>query len=134
MSQLTASIQREFETPCPASELLVADNVKIFRGSAVGFVSGYARQLVSGDQFAGFAETSADNTLLGHAAGAKSITIRRFGFIRLPVASVAITDVGSDVFASDGNTYALAVGTFIGKVHRFISTGFAIVAFDLSNP
>ena len=134
MSQLTSNLQQEFETPSPFSDVLVADNVKIFRGSALGFVSGYARQLVNGDTFIGFAETSADNTLLGHAAGAKSVSVRRYGFVKLAVASVAITNVGADVLATDGNTYNLAVGSYIGKVHRFISTGFAIVSFDLSNP
>jgi hypothetical protein len=69
----------------------------------------------------------------GHAkplgAGVK---VRTAGLIQLAVASVAITDVGAEVFASDDNTFVLtqSTNTRIGVVHRFVSSGICIVKFD----
>lgn len=132
MSQLTSSAQRDYDTHCPLSEMGVAAGVKIYGGSALGSLAGYARQLVSGDAFCGFAENNADNT--GGAAGAKVVPVRRFGYVKLAVASVAITNIGFDVYATDGNAFNLSGGSYIGKVHRFISAGVCIVSFDLANP
>lgn len=135
MSQLSADSANIFEVPSCMTDLPVKDNVVIYRGSAVGLTSGYARQLVAGDLFGGFAEQKADNTITGHVDGFITVPVRRFGYVQLSVASVAVTDIGADVYASDGNTYTLTAlnNSFVGKVHRFVSSGVAIVAFDLSN-
>jgi hypothetical protein len=135
MSNLSSDTSRIFEVPSCISDLPVKDNVVIYRGSAVGLTSGYARQLTAGDVFGGFAEAKADNTITGHADGFINVPVRRFGYVQLSVASVAVTDIGADVYASDGDTFTLTAtsNTFIGKVHRYISSGVAIVAFDLSN-
>lgn len=135
MSQLTAALVQAFETPGIDNELPVTDNVVIYRGSAVGVIAatGYARQLQTTDLFAGFAENTVDNTVTGHASGFKNVPVRRYGYAQLSVASVAITDFGAQVYASDGNTYALAsaggANVLIGTVHRFISSGVCIVEF-----
>jgi hypothetical protein len=102
----------------------------IYQGAAVGDnASGYARPLVSGDRFLGFSDLKVDNST--GAAGDKYVTCRRRGLIRLSVASVAITDVGRPVYASDDNTFALAgIGTKIGYVAGYVSSGVALVAFD----
>jgi hypothetical protein len=136
MSQLTADTVQSFEIGSDSTTLPVKDNVVIYRGSAVGLSAGYARQLVAGDVFGGFAEQKVDNTVTGHVDGFKNVPVRRRGFVQLSVTSVAVTDIGADVYASDGNTYTLTAtnNTFVGKVHRYISSGVCIVAFDLVNP
>lgn len=112
------------------NELPVIATDIIYQGAAVGDNgSGYARPLVSGDPFRGFAELKVDNS--AGAAGDKYVRCRRRGLIQLSVTSVAITDVGRPVYASDDNTFALAgIGTKVGYVHRYVSSGVAVVAFD----
>jgi len=133
MSQLTAAITQSYEVPAEYNEIPVLDNVVIYRGSAVGLSGGYARQLVAGDTFVGFAEDTVDNTVTGHASGFKNVQVRAHGCVLLTIASVAVTDnLVSDVYASDGNTYTKTAGgnSLIGKVYRYISSTTAIVAFD----
>jgi hypothetical protein len=133
MSQLTAALPQAFEVPAEYNEFGVLDNVIIYRGSAVGLSGGYARQLVAGDTFAGFAENTVDNTDTGHASGAKTVQVRAHGCVQLVIASVAVTDnLVSDIYASDGNTYTKTAGgnSLVGKVWRYISSTTAIVAFD----
>ena len=136
MGQLSAATNRSYDVPAEYNHYGVADDVVIYRGSAVGSLAGYARQLVAGDTFLGFAEETVDNTTTGHSAGGKQIQVRRWGQIQLSVASVAVTDIMADVYASDGDTFTLVAGSnsFVGKVHRFISSGVASVAFDTTNP
>lgn len=110
-------------------------STEIFLGAAVGMTSGYARQLVAGDTFAGFAEQHVNNTVATDGAARMPVLAR--GQVKLSVTSVAVTDIGADVYASDSQTFVLAAGpgnTFIGKVLRFVSSGVAIVAFDTTNP
>lgn len=105
----------------------------IYEGAAVGDNgSGYARPLVAGDPFRGFAERKVDNS--AGAAGDLRVRLRRFGLIQLPITSLAITDVGKDVFASDDDTFTLTQGsnTRIGYVERCVSTGVGIIAFHES--
>jgi hypothetical protein len=54
------------------------------------------------------------------------------GKVRLSVTSLAITDVGKPVYASDDNTFVLtqSTNTQIGRVHRYVSAGIGIVEFD----
>jgi hypothetical protein len=102
----------------------------IYEGSAVGDnASGYARPLVSGDPFRGFAEAKADNS--AGAAGAINVRTHEKGKIKLAISGVAITDVGRPVHATDDATFVLTgIGSYIGKITRYDSAGFAIVAFD----
>jgi hypothetical protein len=67
--------------------------------------AGYARQLTAGDTFVGFAEQHVNNSVA--TDGAATIPVRRRGLIQLTITSVAVTDVGSDVYASDGATFTL---------------------------
>lgn len=131
MSQLGANTTLNFEVPTDRNDVPILDNVIVYAGSAVGLSGGYGRQLVAGDAFAGFAEQMVDNTAVGHASGLKNIPVRKRGTVQLTV-TCAITDVGADVYASDGNTYTLTVGSnsFIGKITRYISATSAMVAFN----
>lgn len=107
----------------------------IYEGSAVGVVTGtgHARPLAAGDRFAGFAEAKADNS----AGSAADINVRVYesGKVQLSVSGAVITDVGQPVYATDDDTFVFnPVGAvFIGFVHRFVSAGVAVVAFDAMN-
>lgn len=104
----------------------------IYEGAAVGEnASGYARPLVAGDRFLGFAERKVDNST--GAAGAKTCRVLTRGRITLPVASLAITDNDMvAVYASDDDTFTKTASgnTLIGWCSRFVSTGIGVVAFD----
>ena len=131
MTTLASGMARPYHTGNINSFPVIANDI-IYQGSAVGDnASGYARPLVSGDPFRGFASASVDNST--GAAGAVNVDVYESGEIQLDVASVAITDVGKPVYATDDNAFALTgIGTKIGVVHRWISSGVCIVAFDAS--
>jgi hypothetical protein len=107
----------------------------IYGGAAVGLVkaTGYARPLVGGDRFIGFALRQVDNSL--GAAGDKTVRVVRSGRALLSVTGALITDVGCHVWASDDDTFGLTGvgGSYIGRITRFTSAGLAQVAFDVDN-
>lgn len=113
------------------NDLPVVAGVQIFEGSAVGIVaaSGLSRPLAAGDLFVGFADRGVDNRT--GAAGAVRVRLREEGKIELPVAALAITDLGKHVYASDSGSFLLtaAGNSLVGHVHRFVSSGVGIVKF-----
>lgn len=115
---------------CP----MVADDI-IYEGSAVGDNgSGYARPLVAGDPFRGFAFRKVDNS--GGSAGDVSVEVQARGIVVLDVVGAGITSAQAPVYASDDDTYTLTVGsnTRIGYVHRWIAGTSCEVAFDATRP
>lgn len=106
----------------------------IYEGAAVGDnASGYMRPLQSGDPFRGFAFRQADNS--GGSAGDIDVHLVREGYVQLAVSGAAIADVGRPVFATDDNAFNMTgIGTYIGKIIRFISSGVVIVEFDAGDP
>lgn len=104
----------------------------IYEGAAVGVVpaSGHARPLAAGDRFAGFAMAKVDNS--AGAAAAKNVKVLQSGKVQLPVSGAVITDMGQPVYATDDDTFVFSPvgGVFIGFVHRFVSSGVVIVAFN----
>lgn len=129
MTTAAAAIVRDYELGDIEEIGAVATDI-IYEGSAVGLSSASGRPLVAGDIFLGFAETTVDNS--AGAAGAKRIRLRVRGQVVLPVTSVANTDIGKAVYASDDNAFVLTRGSnsYIGRVARFVSSGVAVVAFD----
>ena len=120
----TWEIGADHDVPVTGSDI-------IFEGAAVGDNgSGYARPLVAGDPFRGFAVEKADNS--AGSAGDKDVKVRRRGTVVLAISGLAITDVGKDVFASDDDTFTLTQGsnTRVGYVARWVATGSGVVAFD----
>ncbi len=113
------------EIPVIASDI-------IYEGAAVGIVpaSGHARPLTAGDRFAGFAEQRADNA--NGSAAATNVRVRVRGRVQLSVTGAVITDVGQPVYATDDAAFGFTPvsGVFVGIVHRFVSSGVAIVAYD----
>lgn len=130
MTTLAANSGRDWATVGVIDLPVIAADI-IFEGAAVGENgSGYMRPLVAGDPFVGFAERKVDNST--GSAGDADVRVRHSGQVKLNVASVAITDLGAPVFASDDDTFVLTQSTnsMIGRVVRFISTGVCVVGFD----
>lgn len=133
MTTLAADAPREFYQGDIHEYPVIATDI-IYQGAAVGDNgSGYARPLVAGDPFRGFAEIKVDNS--AGAAGTKHVRCRTRGRIKLAIASLAITDVGKDVYASDDNAFTLTQGTNtrIGHVVAWIATGYGIVEFGVTS-
>ena len=122
--------QRQEENAIP----VIASDI-IYEGAAVGVVSasGHARPLAAGDKFAGFAIRKVDNS--AGAAVAKSVDVYQTGWIQLPVTGCVITDKGLPVYATDDDAFSLSPvgGVFVGFLHRYVSAGVGIVAFNALN-
>lgn len=130
MTTLAADAPREFYQGDFHDFPVIASDI-IYKGAAVGDNgSGYARPLAAGDPFRGFADYKVDNST--GAAGNKYVRCRTRGRIKLAISSLAITDVGKDVFASDDDTFTLtqSTNTRIGHVVAWVSTGYGIVEFN----
>ena len=133
MPTLAANKPRSWELGTHNELPIIASDI-VFQGAAVGDnASGYMRPLVSGDQFRGFALENCDNS--SGSAGDLDVKLLESGKIQLSIGSLAITDVGRPVYASDDDTFVLTgIGTFIGHVTRYVSSGVGIVAFDATKP
>lgn len=127
---LTLDTPRAYEIGT-INDLSVAAGVQIFEGSAVGIIaaSGLARPLAAGDLFVGFADRGVDNRI--GAAAAARVRLREEGKIELPVAALALADIGKQVYASDSGAFLLtaAGNSLVGHVHRFVRSGVGIVKF-----
>ena len=128
---LAANKPRTYEGGSRNEFPVIASDI-IYEGGAVGLVdaSGHAQPLAAGNRFAGFAEAKADNS--AGAAAAINVRVIESGKIQLAVSGAVITDVGQPIYATDDDTFVFSPvgGVFIGFVHRFVSAGVVIVAFD----
>lgn len=131
MTTLATNEPRAYELGDIEEYPVIATDI-IYEGAAVGENgSGYARPLVAGDRFFGFAEAKSDNST--GAAGAKTVRVRQRGKVLLAISGLAITaNDRPAVYASDDNTFTLSStsNTLIGYVSRWVSTGYGIVEFD----
>jgi hypothetical protein len=130
MTTLAADKARVYELGDVNSLPVIASDI-IYEGAAVGDNgSGYARPLAAGDPFRGFCIENVDNST--GSAGDKRVKVKKQGEIVLPITSLAITDVGKPVYASDDDTFTLtaSTNTHIGRVVRWIATGSGVIAFD----
>ena len=111
---------------------LVEDNIVIEKGNVVRIdAAGYATAETPavGDMAAGIALETVDNTVTGHTAGGKSISVLTEGVVNLLKDTAVIGDVGTAAFCSstvDANTvdsgaFTLAnaslCGAFTGLVY-----------------
>ena len=132
MATLGANKSRAYELGDAQEYPVVATDI-IYEGSAVGEnASGYARPLVAGDPFLGFAMRKADNS--AGVAGAIGVEVKRRGQIQLPVAGATAVTANDRplVYASDDDTFTLTASTnsIIGRVSRWVSSGICVVEFD----
>jgi hypothetical protein len=132
MTTLAANKPRAYELGERNHLPVIASDI-IYEGAAVGIVdaSGHARPLSGGDRFVGFAVAKADNS--AGAAAAINVEVVECGEIELSVSGAVITDVGQPVYATDDDTFTFnpVSASFIGYVKRFVSSGVAIVGFDV---
>lgn len=132
MTTLAKDTPRDYMLADYDDQPIIAADI-IYEGAAVGDNgSGYARPLVAGDPFLGFATQQCNNTQTGNAAGNKRVRVKRKGAIQLAISGLAITDVGKDVYASDDDTFTLTAtsNTHIGSVRSWVSTGIGIIEFE----
>lgn len=131
MTTLAANVQRAYELGSRNEFPVIASDI-IYEGAAVGLVdaSGHAQPLAAGNRFVGFAEAKADNS--AGAAAAINVRVIESGKVQLAVTGALITDVGQPVYATDDAVFAFSPvgGVFIGFVHRFVSSGVAIIEFN----
>jgi len=101
----------------------------IYEGSAVGITAGYARALTAGDIFVGFAAGKVVEATAGD--GGAVIQVLKAGIVDVTITSVAVTDVGKPVYASDDGTFSLTQGasSLIGTVQKYVTTNTASVEF-----
>ncbi|HUX15090.1 MAG TPA: hypothetical protein VMW52_01370 [Phycisphaerae bacterium] len=130
---LSANAPMKIETG-DLNELPVADLERIYEGSMVGLqaADGYYRALVAGDHFVGHATGEANNSASA-VNGAINVQVRQGKYkAQVTITSVAVTDIGKDVYASDDATLTLTKGTAsrVGKVARYVTTNTCIVEFE----
>jgi len=128
---LSANREVKFYAGQELIDLLVADNVHIYKGAMVGLdaTSGYARPLVAGDTFAGVAYHEADNTIAGHSAGGIRVRLHQYVDVVHALAGVTESDIGASVYASDDGTLTLTASgnSLVGKVIAVETTNTARV-------
>lgn len=127
--------RRYVPTPTDIGDQPVIASDIIFEGSAVGENgSGFARPLVAGDPFLGFAEVQVDNA--AGSAGDKNVRLRTRGTIRLAITGLVAGDLGAAIYASDDDTFTKtqASNTYIGQVVHFESAALGLVAFNAAGP
>ena len=129
MAKITANKVRDFETQADTNSVAIAAGVHIFQGMLVGLNNGYARPFQAGDKIVGFAKDEVNNTN-GQNGDAK-VDVKARGKVCLEISSLAQTSIGSDVVATDDDTFALGSdGDYFGKVLRLEDAAHAVVAFD----
>lgn len=106
--------------------------IHAYEGSMIfSRVDGYATIAAGGLLFRGHADAEADNS--AGLDGAKTVRVRRGNYrAQVALASVAITDQGKDVYASDDGTLTLTAtsNSRVGKVVRYVTTNTCIVEFQ----
>ena len=129
MAKITSNKVRDFETQADTNSVSLAAGVHIFQGMLIGLNDGYARPFQAGDKIVGFAKDEVDNTQ-GQNGDAK-VNVKARGKVCLEISSLEQTSIGSDVVATDDDTFALGSdGDYFGKVLRLEDATHAIVAFD----
>lgn len=131
---MTADLPRAYELG--GINHLPAEKDHIFyQGAAIGDNgSGYAQPLATGNDFLGFCLRHLDTN--GDNDGDHRVELRWEGLVELDVTGALITSIGSPVYASDDGTFTMTAGSnsHIGVVHRFVSSGRAVVRFNATKP
>jgi len=134
---LTADTEYPVEAGFAGSfnDIPAASSATMYKGSMVGLnSSGYARALTAGDLFLGHASAQCDNSSGSDAD--LNVNVRQGRYrMQVTITSVAVTDVGKEVYASDDGTYTItrsvsALVSKVGKVVRYVTTNTAIVEFE----
>lgn len=134
MAELTRDETRYYHLS-DVEEYPVAAGVTVYEGAAVGENgSGYARPLVAGDPFLGFASKRASNS--AGIAGAERVPVKTNGLVKLLVTGVTVAaNKGAEVYASNDGTFTVSAygNSKIGKVHKVESDSYALVRIDVAS-
>lgn len=128
MTALTANRNIDRLVDMELREFPVGAAVTIYRNGFVGIdPAGYAKAFVPGDLFVGIAYEAVDNS--AGAAAAENVRVYVEGDFVLPIASVALTDIGHPVFATDDGDCLLTGHTdaFVGTLVHYDASGKAVV-------
>jgi hypothetical protein len=118
-------------------ELPVAASTTIYSGGLIGMLAtGYvepyvgstvATTLTGSDRLIGVAKEDVDNS--AGAAGAKTVKVLTSGCFYHAVSGLAITDVGTPVYATADDTLTkVSLGNaFVGWVERFVASGYGMI-------
>lgn len=129
MAKITKNVVRNYETQADTNTVAVAAGVHIFQGMLLGLSGGFARPYQAGDKIAGFAKDEVDNT--SGANGDKKVDVKARGKVCLEISGLSQESIGSDVVATDDDTFALGSDSdYFGKVLRLEDATQAVVAFD----
>ncbi|AKB35608.1 hypothetical protein MSSAC_2780 [Methanosarcina siciliae C2J] len=124
MTAVTAGIET-LSRPGEIVAYPVAASTKIYKGTMVQLSSGYATSMTKAASlvFCGVALEDVDNS--SGSAGDKVVRCARKGIHELALASAAITDVGSAVYALDNATVTKTStdATEVGKAVKFENSG-----------
>lgn len=129
---LTAGTRRTFEHPISleGDSLPLKASAAVYEGAALGNSSGYARPLVAGDNFLGFAVE--DDT--GGSSDGDVVTpvIRKGVICDVPVVGASAASLGAAVYMSDDGTFTLTASgnSQIGKVSRHVTGTTCNVYFE----
>ena len=115
----------------PINTLPLYASAVVYKGSAMGLSSGYARPLTAGDVFCGFADAAISNSTGTY--GAKTADVITEGALQVTLSGITATGVGWPVYMSDDNTFTLteATNSLIGFVHRYVTTNTCVVRFKV---
>ncbi len=144
MTDLTADKPRAFLGPRgPSLGWPMAANLQLFMGAALmmNASTGLAANVTptASAQFIGFAEAGVDNrtgSVYGGAAAAVDIPVTQSGRVLLSVAkgsAIALTDVGTTVYASDGDTFTTSAGTNNIPIGKILSVPAAAVGSNTAD-
>jgi hypothetical protein len=121
------NVPMEFEIG-DRNELPVAATKRLYEGSMAWLDgSGYVTN-TPGDVFVGHVSAEADNRTGGNGDLPAHLVYGRYR-LQVALTGVGLDDVGSSVYATDDNTYALSGDYLVGKVVRRVRANVAIVEF-----
>lgn len=131
MTQLSSDLSRDFENEGFDSQPVKGGAI-IYEGSAVGLDgNGYSRPLEAGDPFAGFCLRKIDNS--AGSDGDQYVELIDHGKAYLSASTLTQADVGSSLYASDGNEFTKTetANSLIGTIKRIVSATECVVKFDV---
>lgn len=129
MGAMTANITLPIEQG-NQNDIPMISGAHVFEGSAVGLASGYARQLIYNNIFAGHAIQEATN--VGKLSGATFVKVRTGRYrLQVTLTGVVQANVGALVYMTYDGTYTLSdtSAVKVGRIMRIVAANTCVVEF-----
>jgi hypothetical protein len=122
MAAITANADLIKRAPSDINLYAVGANQHIYKNSLVGLhpFTLYAEPFKAGDFFVGIAYEEIDNTLGAATAGLKSVRVYDQGEFVCYLASVAVADLGKEVYALDSSGTVAVNGHYDGFMGHIV--------------